>query len=99
LRGEILSFDQPKRVNSFFLRHHYDLSEIKSTRQEERRLEVPRAFLDETMRGLRKYVDGIKAQLVFNLGEVSVSEWEDENPKKVIIPKTIAGKTAHHRAS
>jgi hypothetical protein len=45
-----------------FLRHWDGSIDMKSTRQEERRLEVPRVFLDETMRCLREYVQGMKAE-------------------------------------
>jgi hypothetical protein len=67
------------------------LSEVKSTPQEDARLEVPRVFLDETIRCLREYVKGMTAELVFNLDEVGVSEWEDRKDKKAIIPRVISG--------
>jgi hypothetical protein len=41
----------------------------------------------------------MKAELVFNLDEVVISEWWDRKDKKVIVSKTIAGRTIHHRAS
>jgi hypothetical protein len=86
-------------VNSFILRHQEDLSETKSTLQKDTRLEVPRAFLDKTIRTLREYVQGMNAGLVFNLDEVDMSEWEDRKPKKVIVPKTITEDTVYHRVS
>jgi hypothetical protein len=59
-------------VDSFILLHQDDLSETKSTPQEDTRLKMPRASLDETIRCLRKYVYGVKAELVFNLDEVGM---------------------------
>jgi hypothetical protein len=56
------------------LRHRDELAETKSTPQEDARLEVPRVFLDEAVRYLGEYVQGMKAELVFNLDEVEVSE-------------------------
>jgi hypothetical protein len=41
----------------------------------------------------------MKAELVFNLDEIGMSEWEDRKDKKVIVRKTIDGQTIHHRAS
>jgi hypothetical protein len=41
----------------------------------------------------------MKAELVFNLGEVGMSEWEDGKDKKVIILKTMDGQTIQYRAS
>jgi hypothetical protein len=86
-------------VNSFISRHLDELSEVKSTPQENPRLEVPRVFLDETIRCLQDYVHGMKAELVFNLDEVGMSEWEDRKPKKVVVPITMIGQPIHHGAS
>jgi hypothetical protein len=86
-------------VDSFILRHAADLTERKSTPQEEARLEVPHVFLEETIRCLRDRAQGMKAELVFNLDEVGISEWEDRKEKKVIVPKTMDGQTIHHRVS
>jgi hypothetical protein len=40
----------------------------------------------------------MKAELAFNLDKVGMSEWEDRKDEKVIVLKTIAGQTIHHRA-
>jgi hypothetical protein len=56
------------------LRHQDDLAEIKNTPQEDMRLEVPHIFLNETIRCLGEYVKEMKAELVFNLNEIGVSE-------------------------
>jgi hypothetical protein len=81
-RTDILHYYQAKYsssisrgwVNSFVLQPREDLSEVKSTRQEHSRLEVSRAILDETIRCLREHVQGMKAELLFNLDEVGMSE-------------------------
>jgi hypothetical protein len=57
-------------VDSFTLRHRDVLAETKSTPQEDTRLEVTRVFLNETIRCLREYVQGMKAGLVFNIDKV-----------------------------
>jgi hypothetical protein len=41
----------------------------------------------------------MKAELVFNLDEIGMSEWEDRKEKKVIVRMTMDGQTAHHGAS
>jgi hypothetical protein len=64
----------PGLVDSFILPHRDELAETKSTPQEAARLEIPRIFLDETVRFLGKHVQGMKGELVFNLEEVGVSE-------------------------
>jgi hypothetical protein len=60
---------------------------------------MPGIFLDETIYCRREYVQGIKKELVFNLDEVGLSEWEDRKDKEVFVPMTIAGQTIHHRTS
>jgi hypothetical protein len=75
------------------------LARVKSTPQEDARLEVPRVLLDENVGCLREYVQGMTAELVFNLDEVGVLEWEDRKDKKVVITRLIYGQTIHHRVS
>jgi hypothetical protein len=41
----------------------------------------------------------MKAELVFNLAEIGMSEWEDRQERKVIVPRTMDGQTIHHRES
>jgi hypothetical protein len=86
-------------IDSFSLRHGDDLTEAKITSQEDTRLEVLRAFLDEMVRCLREYVQGMKAELIFNLDEVGMSELENRKDKKVMVPKTMDSRTIHYRAS
>jgi hypothetical protein len=86
-------------VDSFILRRPEDVAEAKSASQEDTRLEVPDVFLNETIRGLSKYVQWMKAELVFDLNEAGISEWEDRRDKKMLIPKTISGHMMHHSAS
>jgi hypothetical protein len=86
-------------IDSLILRNREDLLETKSTPQAKARLEVSRAFLDETIRCLREHVQGMKAELIFNLGEAGMSEWEDRQEKKVIVLRTMEGQTIHHRES
>jgi hypothetical protein len=86
-------------IDSFILRDGDDLTKTKNALQEDARLEVPGAFLDETICCLREYVQEMKAKLVFSLDKVGMSEWEDRKDKKVIVPKTTDSQTIHHRAS
>jgi hypothetical protein len=41
----------------------------------------------------------MKAELVFSLDEVGVSEREDHKEKKVVIPRVLSGQRIHLRAS
>jgi hypothetical protein len=44
-------------------------------------------------------VQAHRADLVFNLDEVGISDWEDRQPKKVVVPRTAALHSIHHRLS
>jgi hypothetical protein len=99
LRRRIFHFNHPRIVWSFILRYRGDLRERKSTSQEETRLEVPRAFLHETMYYLREHVQGMKTELVIDFDEVGMSERGDRKDNNVIISKTMTGGTIDHGAS
>jgi hypothetical protein len=72
-------------VNSFIGRHIGDLCFAKSSPQESQRLEIPRCFLEQTLACISQFVQDRPTELVFNLDEVGISEWEDRKPKKAIV--------------
>jgi hypothetical protein len=86
-------------IEYFILLHWEDLFETKMTPQENARLEVPCAFRDETIDFLRECMQGMKAELVFNLAGIDMSEWEDCQERKVIVPRTMDGQTIYYRES
>jgi hypothetical protein len=61
----------------FLTRHAERLFETKSVPQARPILEVYRVFLQERLDGFRDYVPSACAELVFNLEEIGISEWED----------------------
>jgi hypothetical protein len=86
-------------VDSFILHHGDGVTETERTPQEDMKLKVPRAFLDEPICCLREDVQVLKGELVFNRDEIGRSEWADRKDKKVIVLKTIDSQTIHHQAS
>jgi hypothetical protein len=56
-------------------------------------------FLERIIRDLNEHVQGCVAELVFNLDEVDISEWEDRTLRKVAVPATMDGQTMHHAVS
>jgi hypothetical protein len=72
-------------VDSFLSRHDNDIFETKSSPQENQRLEVPRAFLEAGIEDTKTQIQNARAELVFNLGEIGISEWEDRIERKVMI--------------
>lgn len=86
-------------VDSFIGRHLTELIETTSTPQEEPRLQVPRIFLDETIKAMKEAVQMRPSDLVFNLDEVGISDWEDRKSKRVVVPITAQDQTVHHAVS
>jgi hypothetical protein len=86
-------------VDSFILRHSAELTEKKRSPQEEPRLQVPRICLEETICNLHETLQRCPVDLVFNLGEIGISDWEDRKPKKVVVPINMAAHNIHHRIS
>jgi hypothetical protein len=66
----------------FIGRHIEEICQMKSFPQEAERLEVPRCFLDQTLFCISEFVQGRPAELVFNLDEIEISEWDDRKAKK-----------------
>jgi hypothetical protein len=83
--------------NSFIGRNLDRLCKVTSSPQESQRLEVPHCFLEETIRCLGEFVQGRPAELVFNLDEVGISNWEDRHTKNVIVPLSAREQTIHHK--
>jgi hypothetical protein len=86
-------------VNSFFAPRADRLCKAKSAPQEAQHLEVPRWVLEETARCIAQQVQGRPTELVLNLDEVGISEWEDRQVKKknVLVPRSSRGQTIHHK--
>jgi hypothetical protein len=86
-------------ANSFLLRNLDEVIQTKYGTQEGHRSQIPRAFLERIIQDLHIYVQGCVAELVFNLDEVGISDWEDRKTKKVITLAAIFGQTIHHGVS
>jgi hypothetical protein len=68
----------------------------KSSPQDNQRLEVLRAFLEAAIEGIKTHVQNSCADLVFNLDEIGMSEWEDRVEGKVIIPSAMREQKIFH---
>jgi hypothetical protein len=86
-------------VNSFVLRHSGEGIQTRSTSQDEQRLQVPRAFIERAGRELNEDVQGCIFELVLNLGEIGISDWEDRNARTVFVAATKDGRPLTHAVS
>jgi hypothetical protein len=83
-------------VDSFLSRHAAEPFETKSSPRENQRLEVPRVFLEAAIEGIRSHVQNTCADLVFNLDEIGISEWEDRVERKVMVPSAMREQKIFH---
>jgi hypothetical protein len=83
-------------VDSFLSRSAAELFEAKSSPQENQRLEVPRIFFEAVIEGIQTHVQNSCANLVFNLGEIGISGWEDRVERKVIVPSAMREQKIFH---
>lgn len=83
-------------VHAFIGRHLDKLHLCRSLPQEDSRLLVPRAYLEQHIDNMKMIVQGKFSELVFNLDEVGSSDWEDQKPKKVIVPYSVKDEDVYH---
>jgi hypothetical protein len=58
-------------------------------------VQVAKAFLERAIQDLHMYVQGCVAELVCNLDETGISDWEDRQMKKAV-DAAMLGQTIHH---
>jgi hypothetical protein len=54
-------------------------------------------FPERTTGNIKQYVHEQAVELVFNLDEVSCSDWEDRCEKSVIVPTIFEERIIHHK--
>jgi hypothetical protein len=83
-----------------FIRRHLDALKVcRALPQEDTRLSILRDYLEAYIESMRTTVAEKFVELVFNLDEVSFSDWEDRKPKKVIMPCTVSPQDIYHPVS
>jgi hypothetical protein len=73
-------------VTQFLDRHKREVSVVRVAPQEKVRLEVVRCFLEEYLTLIKKIVPIVPTELLFNLDEKGLSEWENRGRKPVFVP-------------
>jgi hypothetical protein len=86
-------------INSFVLRHSDYAIQREGAAQEGQRLQVPRAFLQQTIPELNDNRQGCMVESVSNLEEVGISDWEDRKTKRVVIAPPIFDQIIPHGVS
>jgi hypothetical protein len=57
---------------------------------------VLRAFPEAVIDGFRDRIHNSCVELVLNLDEIEISEWDDRHEKRVIVPSATRGQTIFH---
>jgi hypothetical protein len=83
----------------FLERHSEEIIRSVAVPQENLRLEVPRIWLNEYLELITKIVPLACCELIYNLDETGLSEWEERRRKNVIASAATIGKTLHYRAN
>jgi hypothetical protein len=68
----------------------------KVSPQEQRLLQVPRSDLDEDIALIQTLVPLVLAELIYNLNETGLSDWEEPRDKIVLIPAQVGGPVLHY---
>jgi hypothetical protein len=78
-------------VTLFVLRFSQKIIHTKSIFQEDQRLELLPMFLHRRVQNLNEHIQGCTTQLVFNLVEVGISDWEDRKTRNAVGPAIVHG--------
>jgi hypothetical protein len=66
-------------MKRFLDRYKSEMSGVTVTPQEKVKLEVPRCYLEEYLTFIKKIVPTVATEVLFNLDETGLSEWENQN--------------------
>jgi hypothetical protein len=64
--------------------------------QEQLRLRIPREYLNDYISLIKEYVPLVPAELIVNLDETDLSDWEERKTKPVIIPSHASSSVLHY---
>jgi hypothetical protein len=79
------------------LQRHADVVCKKTlTPQKNPRRQVPKQFLDDYVKLIKEYIPLVPAELIFNIDECGFSDWEERNPKLVLIPAEFERSVLHY---
>jgi hypothetical protein len=85
--------------NLFVLRSRDEMIQQKSIRKDRQRLQVQQLCLDRSVQDPKEYVQRSITELIFNLDEVGISDWEDRKTRNIVAASTRRGEAIHHGMS
>ena len=76
-------------LNSFFTRHKNKIIKTIIYPQEDAKLKVPQRYLKENLDLVQNVIGITPAELIYNIDETGLSDWEERKPKMVAVPKEL----------
>jgi hypothetical protein len=73
-------------MKRFLDQYKIEVSGLTAAPQEKLRLQVPRCYLEEYLVLIKKSVPIVPTELLFNLDETGLSEWESRRSTPVLVP-------------
>lgn len=83
-------------ANTFIDRHKEEIEKAIISPQDQSRLEIPRSYLIRYLDIVELLIDVAPAELVYNIDETGLSDWEERKPKTVVIPKGVPKEQLHY---
>jgi hypothetical protein len=76
-------------IGTFLLRHAGEIVLRVARPQENPRLQIPRSYLDRYISLLHNLIRLSPAELIFNIDESRLSDWEERKEKDVIVSRDV----------
>jgi hypothetical protein len=103
-RGAILRFIEETMwktvtyswLRSFLSRHGDEISLRVAKPQENPRLQTPRSHLNQYISLIQRLIHLSPAELIFNVDESGLSDWEERKQKEVIVIKDVEADDLHY---
>ena len=83
-------------LNTFISRHQNSIKKTVVSAQEDLRLTVPRIYLKEYLDLVEVLIKITLAELIYNIDESGLSDWEERKPKTVLVPTEIDTGDLHY---
>jgi hypothetical protein len=83
-------------LDGFLKRHARDVRRVVVEPQELPRRQIPRVYLERYLDLIKIWVPLVPAELIFNMDETGLSDWEERKPKPVLVPATMEDTTFHY---
>ena len=86
-------------LSSFIAKNSNVLAKTVIFPQEDDRLKIPRSYLNKYIDLITKLIGITPAELIYNIDESGLSDWEEKKPKTAIVPKELENCILHYPVS